>query len=136
MNFTVYCVNHTRGNLQLVDDLLDFTSCEAMMGKPTTADLRLGLATAPVLFAAQEYPDLNPLIMRRFRKPGDVELARKCVEKVRSKHYLKFIFKFELVYKKTRTQFEYRLLIGRRRRSRGQGWVEVGGGGVEVCGFP
>ena len=39
---------------QLVDDLLDFTSTEEMMGKPTAADLKLGLATAPVLFAAQE----------------------------------------------------------------------------------
>ena len=53
-----------------------------MMGKPTTADLRLGLATAPVLFAAQHHPDLNPLIMRRFSKTGDVEKARKLVEKV------------------------------------------------------
>ena len=40
--------------LQLVDDLLDFTSSEALMGKPTAADLKLGLATAPVLFAALE----------------------------------------------------------------------------------
>jgi decaprenyl-diphosphate synthase subunit 1 len=39
---------------QLVDDLLDFVSSDQMMGKPTAADLRLGLATAPVLFAAQE----------------------------------------------------------------------------------
>ena len=35
------------------------------MGKPTTADLKLGLATAPVLFAAQEYPELNALIMSK-----------------------------------------------------------------------
>ena len=39
---------------QLVDDLLDFISTEALMGKPTAADLKLGLATAPVLFAAQQ----------------------------------------------------------------------------------
>nr|KAG5695051.1 hypothetical protein BaRGS_032544 [Batillaria attramentaria] len=38
----------------LVDDLLDFVSSEQQMGKPTAADLRLGLATAPVLFAAQQ----------------------------------------------------------------------------------
>ena len=59
-----------------------------MMGKPTTADLRLGLATAPVLFAAQEHPDLNPLIMRRFSKPGDVEKARNLVEKVQGSPFL------------------------------------------------
>ena len=39
--------------LQLHDDLLDFTSCDSVMGKPTAADLKLGLATAPVLFAAE-----------------------------------------------------------------------------------
>ena len=43
--------------LQLVDDLLDFTSCDAIMGKPTAADLRLGLATASVLFAAYYLPE-------------------------------------------------------------------------------
>lgn len=39
---------------QLVDDLLDFVSSSAMMGKPTAADLKLGLATAPVLFACEK----------------------------------------------------------------------------------
>ncbi|MEE6466963.1 hypothetical protein FKM82_007106 [Ascaphus truei] len=36
---------------QLIDDVLDFTSCADKLGKPTAADLRLGLATGPVLFA-------------------------------------------------------------------------------------
>lgn len=66
---------------QLIDDLLDFTSCDEVMGKPTAADLRLGLATAPVLFAAQEYPELNSMIMRRFSEEGDVERARELVAK-------------------------------------------------------
>ena len=39
---------------QLVDDLLDYVSCQAALGKPAAADLKLGLATAPVLFAARE----------------------------------------------------------------------------------
>ena len=39
---------------QLVDDLLDFTATDSEMGKPTAADLSLGLATAPVLYAAHE----------------------------------------------------------------------------------
>lgn len=38
---------------QLVDDLLDFVSSSDTMGKPTAADLKLGLATAPVLFACE-----------------------------------------------------------------------------------
>lgn len=39
---------------QLVDDLLDFVSSSEAMGKPTAADLKLGLATAPVLFACEK----------------------------------------------------------------------------------
>lgn len=38
-----------------------------------------GLATAPVLFAAEEYPELNKLITRSFSKEGDVELAWEIV---------------------------------------------------------
>jgi len=38
---------------QLVDDLLDFVASSTAMGKPTAADLKLGLATAPVLFACE-----------------------------------------------------------------------------------
>lgn len=35
---------------QLIDDLLDYSSSQHI-GKPAAADLKLGLATAPVLFA-------------------------------------------------------------------------------------
>lgn len=52
------------------------------MGKPTGADLTLGLATAPVLFASHQYPRLNSLIMRRFDQPGDVEEALTLVKQV------------------------------------------------------
>ena len=40
--------------IQLIDDVLDFVSCEEVMGKPAATDLKLGLATAPVLFAAHK----------------------------------------------------------------------------------
>lgn len=60
---------------QLIDDVLDFTACAEQLGKPTAADLRLGLATGPVLFACQQFPELNTLIMRRFSLPGDVDRA-------------------------------------------------------------
>lgn len=41
-------------SFQLVDDLLDFVSSAQAMGKPTATDLKLGLATAPVLFACEK----------------------------------------------------------------------------------
>ena len=40
--------------LQIVDDVLDFNTSPNQAGKPTFVDMRLGLATAPVLLAAQE----------------------------------------------------------------------------------
>ncbi|XP_049480701.1 all trans-polyprenyl-diphosphate synthase PDSS1 isoform X4 [Neofelis nebulosa] len=64
---------------QLIDDVLDFTSCSDRMGKPTSADLKLGLATGPVLFACQQFPEMNAMIMRRFSLPGDVDRAQQYV---------------------------------------------------------
>jgi len=60
---------------QIVDDILDFTGASAALGKPAQADMQLGLATAPVLFAAQAAPQLRPLIERRFKEKGDVAVA-------------------------------------------------------------
>ncbi|XP_026148347.1 all trans-polyprenyl-diphosphate synthase PDSS1 isoform X2 [Mastacembelus armatus] len=60
---------------QLVDDVLDFTSRPSQLGKPSAADLKLGLATGPVLFACQQFPELHAMIMRRFSYNGDVDRA-------------------------------------------------------------
>nr|XP_019958751.1 PREDICTED: decaprenyl-diphosphate synthase subunit 1 [Paralichthys olivaceus] len=64
---------------QLVDDVLDFTSGASQLGKPSAADLKLGLATGPVLFACQQFPELHAMIMRRFSSDGDVDRAWKYV---------------------------------------------------------
>jgi len=66
---------------QLIDDILDFTSTEAELGKPVGNDLRAGLATAPVLFAVSEHPKLIPLIKRRFSRDGDVDLGLDMVRR-------------------------------------------------------
>ena len=55
---------------------MDYESAESAMGKPGGADLQLGLATGPALFAWEEHPELGPLIERKFKEPGDVELVR------------------------------------------------------------
>ncbi|KAM8882196.1 all trans-polyprenyl-diphosphate synthase PDSS1 isoform 1-T1 [Synchiropus picturatus] len=60
---------------QLVDDVLDFTTGASQLGKPAAADLKLGLATGPVLFACQQFPELHAMIMRRFSSKGDVDRA-------------------------------------------------------------
>ncbi|KAJ7606794.1 isoprenoid synthase domain-containing protein [Roridomyces roridus] len=66
---------------QLVDDVLDYEAGEATLGKPGGADLQLGLATGPALYAWEEHPEMGPLILRKFEQEGDVELARDLVRR-------------------------------------------------------
>lgn len=58
---------------QLVDDMLDYMSSGNELGKPVGADLELGLATAPLLFAWKQRPELGELVGRKFAGEGDVE---------------------------------------------------------------
>ncbi|KAI4097157.1 MAG: hypothetical protein LQ348_000036 [Seirophora lacunosa] len=64
---------------QLVDDMLDYTISGAELGKPAGADLELGLATAPLLFAWKDNRELGILVGRKFSAEGDVETARNLV---------------------------------------------------------
>ncbi|KAI9712408.1 MAG: hypothetical protein M1820_001621 [Bogoriella megaspora] len=66
---------------QLVDDMLDYTSEGGELGKPAGADLELGLATAPLLFAwsAEPQGELGRLVGRKFKGEGDVLRARELV---------------------------------------------------------
>ncbi|KAE8412740.1 hypothetical protein BDV36DRAFT_287615 [Aspergillus pseudocaelatus] len=64
---------------QLVDDMLDYTVSDAELGKPSGADLELGLATAPLLFAWKQNSELGPLVGRKFSREGDVQRARELV---------------------------------------------------------
>ncbi|MGD9933501.1 MAG: polyprenyl synthetase family protein [Dehalococcoidia bacterium] len=51
---------------QIVDDILDYTGDEALMGKPLGSDLREGNVTLPALFHLERYPKDNP-VNRYFR---------------------------------------------------------------------
>ncbi|KAF8178460.1 isoprenoid synthase domain-containing protein [Pholiota molesta] len=88
---------------QLVDDVLDYeadgppppsptaassaptstttttTTTTNALGKPGGADLGLGLATGPALYAWEEHPGMGALIGRGFKGPGDVDAARAMV---------------------------------------------------------
>ncbi|CAI4217543.1 unnamed protein product [Parascedosporium putredinis] len=64
---------------QLVDDMLDYTISGKDLGKPAGADLELGLATAPLLFAWKVNPELGALVGRKFAEEGDVARARELV---------------------------------------------------------
>jgi len=60
---------------QVIDDLLDFTGTADTLGKPGLQDMALGLSTAPVLYAAEDHPELQELIARKFGEAGDVQRA-------------------------------------------------------------
>ncbi|ORY68272.1 hexaprenyl pyrophosphate synthase [Pseudomassariella vexata] len=64
---------------QLVDDMLDYTKSDKDLGKPAGADLELGLATAPLLFAWKTIPELGQLVGRKFEQEGDAARARELV---------------------------------------------------------
>ncbi|KAI9772058.1 MAG: hypothetical protein M1840_001346 [Geoglossum simile] len=64
---------------QLVDDMLDYTVTAEELGKPSGADLELGLATAPLLFAWRGVEELGELVGRKFTGKGDVDRARELV---------------------------------------------------------
>merc|ERR1719482_2610649 len=57
----------------------DFDSATARAAEEYGYHLSLGLATAPILYAAQDLPELRPLIDRRFKGDGDVTRAYETV---------------------------------------------------------
>jgi all-trans-nonaprenyl-diphosphate synthase len=60
---------------QIVDDVLDFTSSDEVLGKPAGSDMHHGNLTAPVLYALEEHPVLEGLIEREFSQEGDLDHA-------------------------------------------------------------
>ncbi|KAL5972262.1 Decaprenyl-diphosphate synthase subunit 1, partial [Taenia solium] len=65
---------------QLLDDVLDFVGQEDKLGKPAGgSDLQLGLATGPVLFAAQQFPELEKMLQQGLRTPEEQKRALELV---------------------------------------------------------
>lgn len=59
---------------QLVDDMLDYTQDAKTLGKPANNDLKLGLATAPVLFAWKMNPNLKSVIEKPSFNDEDIKI--------------------------------------------------------------
>lgn len=69
---------------QIVDDCLDLTGDEGSLGKPKLADMAQGIATLPVLLAAQRDPQVDAAVRRRFRGEGDIDHCLRVVDKTGS----------------------------------------------------
>ena len=65
--------------MQFIDDVLDFTSSSGQLGKPNLNDIKSGVVTAPVLYAAEQHPELLEMIQRKFKNDGDVSRANELV---------------------------------------------------------
>ncbi len=64
---------------QIVDDILDFTASDEVLGKPAGSDLASGNLTAPTLYALKEYPQLIELIATEFEDEADLDKALSLV---------------------------------------------------------
>jgi geranylgeranyl pyrophosphate synthase len=68
---------------QIVDDILDFTGAQAIMGKPVASDLRQGLITLPALYYFESYPE-DPAIQSMLNSNFcDEECINKLVDSIR-----------------------------------------------------
>lgn len=65
---------------QIVDDILDFTSTEAAMGKPVGSDLLQGTITLPALMLLDRYPDDNPV--KKHFKTRDKKYVTQAIDMV------------------------------------------------------
>lgn len=65
---------------QLIDDVLDMTSDSDVLGKPVLNDLYQGHATAPVLFALEQFGEIEEMMERKFKHENDVERTIELVE--------------------------------------------------------
>ena len=66
---------------QIMDDILDFQGDEARLGKPVANDLRQGIATLPVLFFLEDFPD-HPIVLKAVAKqyPTNAEIEQVVAE--------------------------------------------------------
>jgi octaprenyl-diphosphate synthase len=67
---------------QIVDDILDFTSTEEIMGKPVGSDLTQGTLTLPAILLAERYPRDNP-VQKTFETKDKKYVAR-AIDMVRN----------------------------------------------------
>ncbi|MCJ7769118.1 MAG: polyprenyl synthetase family protein [Dehalococcoidales bacterium] len=65
---------------QIVDDILDFVSTEAAMGKPVGSDLAQGTVTLPSLLLMQRYPEDNPVKRIFNNEGGKQQNIKKAIE--------------------------------------------------------
>lgn len=65
---------------QIIDDILDITGSDSLLGKPAGSDLKNGNLTAPLFFALTECKFLHTLINQEFQNNYDIDTALKLIK--------------------------------------------------------
>ncbi|MBN2126571.1 MAG: polyprenyl synthetase family protein, partial [Deltaproteobacteria bacterium] len=70
---------------QMIDDMLDYTSCEEEFGKPVGKDLREGKITLPLIYALSELEDKETERLQVLFRTQDVDAGEydRLIETVR-----------------------------------------------------
>ncbi|MCT2537387.1 heptaprenyl diphosphate synthase component II [Aquibacillus koreensis] len=85
---------------QIIDDILDFTSTEAQLGKPAGSDLLQGNLTLPALLAIQNDPSFYDELSKLFNKgedltPGEI---KPVIDKIKSSDVIEKSFELSETY--------------------------------------
>ena len=73
---------------QIMDDVLDFTGDEQIMGKPVGNDLLQGILTLPAILLMEQYPDDNP-VKTGFENRGKGKSLKQAIAKIRDSSLIK-----------------------------------------------
>ena len=76
-------IGHYIGMVQIVDDILDFTSTEKKLGKPVGSDLMNGHITLPVLLEMRKHPEFKAQI-QQLTPDTDQETFHYCIQRIQS----------------------------------------------------
>ncbi len=83
---------------QIIDDILDYISTEAEMGKPVGSDLAQGTLTLPGFMLLEKYPADNP-VKKLFANPAQKEYIAQTIEMVRNSDIIARCFDVAEEYK-------------------------------------
>ena len=82
---------------QIVDDILDFTGNETVLGKPVASDLIQGTFTLPAMMLVNRYPTDNP-VKRLFENPRKKENIQIAIDMIRNSDIIEECYKIALSY--------------------------------------
>jgi octaprenyl-diphosphate synthase len=83
---------------QIVDDILDFTSTEEVMGKPVGSDLTQGTLTLPAMMLMERHPNDNPV--QKLFQTGDKNNVAEAIEMILNSAIIDECYKIAAEYSK------------------------------------